>query len=201
MGKSKQKFNRKGKSSSNIIRVKQTLTMLVTVNTGTAVTTIGAVAAGGGGIWFNFESLTELADMFRLERINKLVCEFGPSTVIGSAAANVPSGMLYFAYTGQTAPSTLADIETPHVSRPSAPFSVLTAAGSEPLTKAVNCTLKLRNKDMPIMSGTSDPGWYCSGTRPWFSLHVISYPVMKRITKMNLKTGGIIKYGKIKTKI
>ncbi len=159
MGKRKQKYNRKGKSSAGMIRVRQTLTKLNTINSGTAVTNLGTVAAGGGGMWSTFESLTELADMFRLERINRVSFEFGPSTAIGSVAVNFPSGMLYFKYTGQNAPSTLADIETPHVSRVAAPFSALAAAGSEALTKAVNTSLKLKNSDMPILSGTSDPGW------------------------------------------
>ncbi len=190
MGKTKQKYNRKGKSSSGTIRVKQTLTQLVTVSSGTAVLNIGTVAASSGGIWAGFESLTELADMFRLERINRVVFEFGPSTAIGSVAVNFPSGMLYFKYTGQNAPTTLSDIETPHVSRVSAPFSALAAAGSEPLTKAVNTTLKLRNKDMPILAGTSDPGWLATQNDGTASLGVdygtLFYVLLSTTTASNV---------------
>lgn len=160
MGRKTKQKSRKNKSSSDAhISLRQTLTGTQSMNPSTALTNLGAIAAGSAGIWSTFESISELADMFRLERINSVTFEFGPMTSTGSAAVNVPSGMLYYKYNGANAPSTLVDIETPHVSKPSSPWSALAAAGSEAVVREADAFLKLKNKDMPVLQSPSDPGW------------------------------------------
>jgi hypothetical protein len=152
-------YGRRKSSDGSHVNVRQTLTQTQSMNPNTALTNLGEVVGGSGGMWSTFESISQLCDMFRLEKINSVVFEFGPMTSTGSAAVNVPAGMLYFKYNGQAAPSTLTDIETPHVSKPSSPWSALAAAGSEAVVREADAYLRLKNKDMPLLAATSDPGY------------------------------------------
>lgn len=140
------------------VRVNSKFTSTQSLNPSTAVTNLGAVTCDASGIWSTCQNITNLADMFRLFKIENVTFEFGPMTATGSAGVNVPAGMLFFKYEGVNAPSTLTDIEQPTVSNVSSPWGGLSVAGAESLARETITRLGLANKDMPILQGPSSPG-------------------------------------------
>ncbi len=127
------------------------------VSTASAVTNLGELSTSNSGIWNLNNQISSLSDMFRLFRINDIRFEFLPQQLTSSVATNIPSGQLSIKLFGQNAPTTFNDLEGPLVSNMTLPYGTSNTAIAEGLLRECVAMLHVKNGDLAILEGPSDP--------------------------------------------
>ncbi len=152
------KGSRSHSKPQNTVHVNTTATTQYNgISTASTVTNLGELTTSNGGIWNLNNQISSLSDMFRLFRINDIKFEFLPQQLTSSVAQNIPSGQLYVKLYGQNAPTTFNDLEGPLVSNMTLPFGTSTTAIAEALLGECVAKLRVKNGDLAILEGPSDP--------------------------------------------
>lgn len=130
----------------------------MTCNPSTAAVNLGEINTSNSGIFALDSQVSSLSDMFRFFKVNKITFEWIPNQLTAGTAVGVPPGVLYCKMQGQSAPSTLADLETPYQSwKPSLPWTCGTTPTGD-LVRENIASLTMKNKDFAILQGPSEPG-------------------------------------------
>ncbi len=148
----------KSSKPSNRTRIRSIWNQTATMNPSITASNLGTLTTSNSGLWNLNNQISSLSDMFRLFKINGLTFEFFPVLTTGSASTNVAAGFLCVSLQGQTDPANLSDVEGPLQSNLTLPYGVSTASNTEALVRETCAKLVVRNKDLPILQGSSTPG-------------------------------------------